>query len=254
MNDRPLISMVLSSYRQKEFVLPALEALFKQTYSPLEIVVSDDCSLDGSYEALEEMVERYRSTPSSRAKHKIILLSNVRNVGNAKNFERAYRAASGELIINCDGDDISYPNRAEAIAEKWLTADKKPTLIFHGSRAVSLDGKPLASSPWRQSLRHPLGAAMAFSPCVVRNYSPIVVDGCYQDNVFTRRAYAYGEPLYIEDVLVDYRVGSGDTTKADFRTNRQRIAYAMMNSARQNLLDLKEMRGGGGKKPTKLRR
>ena len=48
--DRPLVSFCLKSYNQKRYLKNALQGAFAQTYRPLEIVISDDGSKDGSKE------------------------------------------------------------------------------------------------------------------------------------------------------------------------------------------------------------
>ena len=42
--ERPLISFVVLAYNQESFIREAIEGALTQTYSPLEIVFSDDCS------------------------------------------------------------------------------------------------------------------------------------------------------------------------------------------------------------------
>jgi glycosyltransferase involved in cell wall biosynthesis len=43
-SNRPLVSFVLLTYNQEKYVADALRAALNQTYSPLEIIISDDCS------------------------------------------------------------------------------------------------------------------------------------------------------------------------------------------------------------------
>lgn len=46
MADKLLISFVLIAYNQERFIREAVEGAFSQTYSPLEIILSDDASSD----------------------------------------------------------------------------------------------------------------------------------------------------------------------------------------------------------------
>jgi cellulose synthase/poly-beta-1,6-N-acetylglucosamine synthase-like glycosyltransferase len=45
---RPLISFCLLTYNQAPFIREAIEAALAQTYSPLEIIISDDFSNDNT--------------------------------------------------------------------------------------------------------------------------------------------------------------------------------------------------------------
>ena len=52
---RPLMSVLLFSNKQEEFVEAAMQVALAQTYSPLEIIVSDDFSRDGTFEVIERV-------------------------------------------------------------------------------------------------------------------------------------------------------------------------------------------------------
>ncbi|MEO5658257.1 MAG: glycosyltransferase, partial [Polaromonas sp.] len=46
----PLVTFVLFAYNQKKFIAEAVNGALSQTYSPLQIILSDDASTDGTYE------------------------------------------------------------------------------------------------------------------------------------------------------------------------------------------------------------
>jgi len=46
------VSFLILTYNQVDFVENALSGAFSQTYSPLEIVISDDASTDGTREKI----------------------------------------------------------------------------------------------------------------------------------------------------------------------------------------------------------
>ena len=71
-NDRPLISFCLFAYNQERFIRKAVEGALSQNYSPLEIVLSDDCSTDSTFEIIKEMAACYHGS------HSIILNRNPR--------------------------------------------------------------------------------------------------------------------------------------------------------------------------------
>ncbi len=43
---RPLVSVIVTFYNQASFVRPALSSVLAQDYSPMEVIVVDDCSTD----------------------------------------------------------------------------------------------------------------------------------------------------------------------------------------------------------------
>lgn len=231
----PLVSIVMTSYNQQDLSRKALKSLFKQDYCNLEIIITDDHSSDDSMRVLTEECDRYAQNGGL---HPIIFSQNERNLGEAKNYEVGFKLAKGELLITAGGDDISHPHRVSCIVKHWLEMEKKPTVIFHGLRPINMDDTPLDYEWWKPTLRNPLGAAMAYAPVVVRDFPEITQNEGFEDNIFARRAYLFGEILYIKDRLIDYRIGSGVTSSGSVRTKREKISKGMTESTKQNYIDL----------------
>src|SRR3712207_5895722 len=98
--DAPTCSVIIAAYNVAPFLGDALSSAFAQTAPPLEVIVCDDGSTDG----IEGALEPYRD--------RICLISQPHSgEGAARNA--AVRAASGELIVVLDGDDIFHPRRLE---------------------------------------------------------------------------------------------------------------------------------------------
>src|SRR4051812_28748150 len=110
-SNKPLLTFAIAAYNQELFIREAVEAAFAQTYSPLEIVLSDDCSEDRTFEILSEMAAGY-SGP-----HRIILNRNPvrRSIGG--HINQVVAISHGELIVGAAGDDISLPLRTQRAYE-----------------------------------------------------------------------------------------------------------------------------------------
>ena len=61
---RPLITFALMAYNQEQLIEEAVAGALAQTYSPLEIILSDDCSTDRTFEIMEEMADEYKGPHS----------------------------------------------------------------------------------------------------------------------------------------------------------------------------------------------
>lgn len=57
--ERPLVTFALFACNQEKYIREAVEGAFSQSYEPLEIILSDDCSSDRTFE-MREMAAEYK--------------------------------------------------------------------------------------------------------------------------------------------------------------------------------------------------
>lgn len=98
MNDKylPLVSIMIPTYNQEEYIAEAIESALAQDYPNLEIIVADDCSTDQT----GPIAMRY--THDSR----LIYHRNQKNLGRVGNYHNtAHNVATGDWAVNLDGDD-----------------------------------------------------------------------------------------------------------------------------------------------------
>src|SRR5436305_10570563 len=106
MINRPLLTFVVASFNQEKYIEQAVRGALAQTYSPLEIIISDDCSRDRAFVIASEIISSYRGP------HKVRLNRNPINLGIGGHVNRIMELCRGQLIIASAGDDVSLPNRA----------------------------------------------------------------------------------------------------------------------------------------------
>lgn len=128
MNHRPLVSIAIATYNGARYLREQLDTLHAQTWKPLEVVVSDDASTDGTAEILAEYARerglRYAVNPD--------------RVGLVANFERAIRMCAGELIALSDQDDLWKPKKIEALV---AGIDDCSLIFCNGQEYLSVDGR-----------------------------------------------------------------------------------------------------------------
>ena len=73
--DQPMVTFALFAYNQEKYIREAVKGAFSQTYEPLEIILSDDCSGDRTYEIMKEMAKEYDGP------HRVILNRLDKNIG-----------------------------------------------------------------------------------------------------------------------------------------------------------------------------
>jgi glycosyltransferase involved in cell wall biosynthesis len=67
--DRSLVTFALFAYNQEKYIREAVEGALAQTYEPLEIILSDDCSSDRTFETMREMAATYDGPHQVKAKY-----------------------------------------------------------------------------------------------------------------------------------------------------------------------------------------
>jgi len=99
----PLVSICIPAYNAEDYVAEALDSALAQTWSPLEIVVVNDGSTDGTARILDRYAER-----DDR-----IRVIHQENQGQCAAANHAFRASDGELIKFFDADDLLSPEYVE---------------------------------------------------------------------------------------------------------------------------------------------
>ena len=221
--EKPLVSVCLLCYNQEKYIEKTVQAMLDQTYSPLEIIVSDDCSTDGTWDVLQRIKSGYCGP------HQLVIHRNEKNQRIIKNLCTAMQLAHGELIVKADGDDIALPNRVEVLVSHWLRANKEPYCMCSAYRKMDINGNPLEhvqvpfSGIDRRNIHDKvigkgyfyLGTASAYRKNILDHFPDVEYETACDDSVFTVRAAMLGKLYVVPDVLLLYRVGGGETTSHD---------------------------------------
>lgn len=129
-HDRPLVTFAVFAYNQEKYIREAIEGAFAQTYEPLEIILSDDCSTDRTFEIMQEMAGGYSG------QHTVKVRQSGQNVGTLSHVFSVAREASGDILVVAAGDDISKPNRTEITVYEF---EKQEADVLSGSSEIFED-------------------------------------------------------------------------------------------------------------------
>jgi glycosyltransferase involved in cell wall biosynthesis len=116
----PCVSIIAISYNHASYIQEALDSIFNQSYSNIEVIVIDDSSTDESCSVIESCIQG----------RSVLFLKNEKNVGNCISFNRAYKYATGDYIIDFALDDIMYPTRIEKQVELFQQSSDNVGVIF----------------------------------------------------------------------------------------------------------------------------
>jgi len=104
METSPLISIVTACYNSINYISHTIESVLTQTYENWEMIIVDDHSSDGSYEAVIEYTKKDKRIKLYRMEH---------NSGAAMCRNKAIEISRGEYLAFVDSDDIWLPEKLE---------------------------------------------------------------------------------------------------------------------------------------------
>jgi glycosyltransferase involved in cell wall biosynthesis len=95
----PLVSVIVPAFNAEAFIGEALNSIFVQTYTPIEVIVIDDGSTDRTSEIV-------RQSPRS-----VVFCRKPSSTGAAAARNMAFELCTGEYICFVDADDLLVPDR-----------------------------------------------------------------------------------------------------------------------------------------------
>ena len=243
----PLIDILVATYNGERFVGEQIESIQRQTYGSWRLLVSDDCSADGTL----EVVRRY-AAEDGRIR---IVSEGVKHGGAKENFFALMGYSDAPYCMFCDQDDVWLPEKVrQCLAEmRRLEAEASPgapLLVFCDMKVVDERLSVISDSferfenlnPQRTELRHVLAQALGAGCTFLMNRALAeralecrdldAVD--MHDWWVTLVAAAFGRISFVDEPLSLYRQHGGNEVgarrfsafawagKIDDMTNRER--------------------------------
>ncbi|MEM9343875.1 MAG: glycosyltransferase [Pseudomonadota bacterium] len=218
MSDFPA-TLIMPIYNQAAFIGDAVRATLAQDCPSAEILISDDCSPDNTFDVARAIVDAYTGP------HRVRIWRNAENLGTG-NLPKCVAEATHDRIIQFHGDDISHPNRARRINEAF--DETGASVITSNSRLINEAGEdygPLLHDTPSQYLdiadlaegwqRMQSGSTLAFNREVFDRFLPWTEDAYWleNDNVLPFRAALLGGAYYLGETLLDRRQHKGNFGK-----------------------------------------
>ena len=237
--ERPLVTFALFAYNQEKYIREAVEGAFSQTYEPLEIILSDDCSTDRTYAIMKEMAAAYEGP------HEVRVRRNIFNIGTALHVQMAFTECHGQLLVVAAGDDISIGERVATLADAWIS-EGCPEGIVHSGLERFRDGQTVgivSAKQFSYSGRELDGYAeaywlpaaaptCAYSRGVFEKFPPLLGGSIIEDMPLMMRAALIGRYISCNEPLVHQRLhgestGTGYDIKSPTRWNRFVLSKAI---------------------------
>lgn len=235
MSNSNLVSVLVLSYNNLQYIKDCLNSILEQSYPCIEIIVSDDFSDNFSESEIKQYIE------SNRKENLVnyIINHNLCNLGTVKNLNKAISLASGNYFINLACDDVLFDN--QVIADIVDFYSKTNYLIVAGQVAQydELLRICFLTTPVWKYIKYTYGnpidcykklCAGNFIPGTGVSYKRELIDryGKYDEDYrliedysrwlyLTRNGCSIG---YIERFIVKYREGGTSTGNRDAKTDK----------------------------------
>ncbi|MEO6256673.1 MAG: glycosyltransferase family A protein [Sphingomicrobium sp.] len=147
----PDVSVLVIAYNHELFIARALESVLMQRGVRIEVIVSEDCSTDGTLAIIRA---------AAAADDRVAVMASEQNLACNDTILRALRAARGRYVAMLDGDDMWIVDDKLARQVAMLDGDPSLAASFHNARVVLGDSFELEKRCWTAA-DHPPRIGMA---------------------------------------------------------------------------------------------
>lgn len=217
MNDAPLVTIAIPTYnRAGSYLSETLASALAQDYAPLEILVSDNASTDGT----EELVRRSMDRRLRYVRHGV-------NIGSTANYNFCLASARGDYFLLLHDDDaIDRDFVAVCMAAAGYRRDA--ALIRTGIRLIERNGKVLreCANPvsglstadffcaWFEGKTYWYCANTLFHAALLRAAGGFSSPHRLSEDGFAIARLAHGKRIDVADVKASFRIHGGEQTFA----------------------------------------
>lgn len=128
--DHPKVSIVIPTYNQPDYICRAVQSALMQDYANLEVIVSDDSPNADTEFALQELLADTRLT----------YYRNDPRLGRVLNYRTClYKYATGQWVLNLDGDDYLIEKSFISSAIKLIQTNKNIVFVQAGGLLSNSD-------------------------------------------------------------------------------------------------------------------
>jgi glycosyltransferase involved in cell wall biosynthesis len=133
--NNPLVSICSASYNHEPYLDTFFQSILDQTYPNIKLILTDDCSTDGSRDKIHKWLEILIKKGIKWNYH-----YNGKNFGGFKTFSEIFKRASGEYLCILETDDYLKPESIEKRV-RFLQENRQYTSVHTDIDYLYEDGR-----------------------------------------------------------------------------------------------------------------
>lgn len=135
---QPLVSIVIPTYNQAEYLEEAIESVLRQKYPNIEIIVLND----GSTDETEGLLTKYQDVPG-------VDWETQSNMGQARTLNKGWLRSKGEYLGYLSSDDVLYEGCIEKLVNV-LEGDKSCVCAYPDSCLIDKSSRVIKENVCRE--------------------------------------------------------------------------------------------------------
>ena len=132
------IDILMATYNGEKYLKEQIDSILNQTAQDFRLLISDDCSQDGTRQILQEYVEK---------DNRVVVFLQTKNLGVVRNFEYLMEKVENEYFMFSDQDDVWQKDKIQKSIDQMVKTDSD--LVYSDLEVVSQDLDVLYQSYWK---------------------------------------------------------------------------------------------------------
>jgi glycosyltransferase involved in cell wall biosynthesis len=195
-----LVSVIIPCYNAENYVSEAIENALHQSYDPIEVIVVDDGSTDGSLDVIKSFSEQ-------------VTWRTGENQGVSAARNRGIEIAEGEFVKFLDADDMLPEHAVETQVSQIREINRERASVFGDSLQIGPEGIVIGHSSFRQMRdeEDPISYILKVNPGVSyplhrRKYLEEI--GGFDEGLPWAEDYDLHLRLHLAGILMQYRTAN----------------------------------------------
>lgn len=173
------VTIITPCYNSNQYIYETVHSVLKQTYTDWELLITDDCSTDNTWNIINDFSKKDRRI-------KIYKLSENSGAGAARN--NSIKHATGRFIAFCDSDDQWMPDKLEKQIKFMLENDL--ALSFSSYEVIDEEGNNVGQVKALPKVSYKTMLKNNYIGCLTAIYDSEKIGKVYMPEVRKRQDWA----------------------------------------------------------------